>query len=531
MDPMKQFEDFLNFIKFWEPPCILIDWESMQLGEKLGSGSYGAVRKAKIQNFSKDITVKIIPNIDWDDINDVERLIREIQILHSCDHPNILPLYGLAINRKKNPIQIGILTPLKWGSLRQLIELAYQGQANEQKLPKGTIFNNETKQKIIFGISAGLLYLSSKKIIHRDIKLENILLDDNLNPLICDFGFAKQNISKSSNMIQSGVLGTPLYTAPEIVMGKEDYSEKADIYSWSIVVNSILQEELPSIQMIPDSENCLKTQILPKLIEGEEYKLYRELIEQSKMFTPKERPSANEIIYKLLKKEAMLSNVNEISIQQYQREVLSNIPVISVILFQKIDNLENENVKLIQAKNEQIKNMDKLRKKNRKLVQSQNEQINKLQQENNEIKNQLRIIMNKLNDCQMPEQKSEYKTENTNQQNVTQKEKENEREKNQHQITQEEIDKFNARYEKEFNHKNDSEFTKLHFAAEKNSKEIGEFLISKGADINAKDIIISKYYNIIFCKWNLNEIKTIQLKKVKVKKRKIVVIIMIEKNL
>ena len=134
------------------------------MGSNLNSGSYGAVRRIKIQNFSKELTIKIIQNINWDDIYDVERLIREIQILHSCDHPNILPLYGLAINRKTNPIQIGILTPLKWGSLAKLIELAYQGQANEQKLPKGTIYNNETRQKIIFGISAGLLYLSSKKL-------------------------------------------------------------------------------------------------------------------------------------------------------------------------------------------------------------------------------------------------------------------------------------------------------------------------------------------------------------------------------
>ena len=348
MDPMKLFEDFLNFIQFWEPLCILVDWESIEFGENLESGSYGAVRKVKIQNFSKELTIKIISNIDWNDKYEIERLIREIQILHSCDHPNILPLYGLAINRKTNPIQIGILTPLKWGSLAKLIELAYQGQANEQKLPKGTIYNNETRQKIIFGISAGLLYLSSKKIIHRDIKLENILLDDNLNPLICDFGFAKQNISKSNNIKQSGALGTPLYAAPEIVMGKEDYTEKVDIYSWSIVINSILQEELPSVKMIQDSGLGIRTIILPELIEGEEFKLYRELIERSKRIDPKERPSADEIVYKLLKKKAMLSDVNPISIKQYQKEILSNNFKISMILFQKIDNIENAKLNHLQ---------------------------------------------------------------------------------------------------------------------------------------------------------------------------------------
>ena len=60
-------------------------------------------------------------------------------------------------------------------------------------------------------------------------------------------------------------------------------------------------------------------------------------------------------------------------------------------------------------------------------------------------------------------------------------------------ISQKEIDDFDAKYENDLNHKSDSKYTKLHFAAEDDSKEIGELLISKGADINAKMII---YLNI-----------------------------------
>ena len=70
----------------------------------------------------------------------------------------------------------------------------------------------------------------------------------------------------------------------------------------------------------------------------------------------------------------------------------------------------------------------------------------------------------------------------------------NERAKtNQLKILQKEIDDFDAKYENDSDHKSDSEFTKLHFAAKNNSKEIGEVLISKGADMNAIDII---YLNI-----------------------------------
>ena len=96
--------------------------------------------------------------------------------------------------------------------------------------------------------------------------------------------------------------------------------------------------------------------------------------------------------------------------------------------------------------------------------------------------------MNKLNDCKMVE-----RTDNTNQQNVREKAKNVQTFENQQKISQKEIEAFNDNYANDSDHKSDSKFTKLHFAAKKNSKEIGELLISKGADINAMNII---YLNI-----------------------------------
>ena len=424
--PIKDFEDFLKYIKFWEPPCIVIDWNDIEIGKNLGRGSYGTVSQVKVPSFSKDLAIKIVPSINWNDFDDVQRLIREIQILHSCDHPNILPLYGLAINKQTNPIQIGILTPLKWGSLAHLLQLAFHGQATKESLPKGTVFDNETKQKLIFGISAGLFYLSSKNIIHRDIKLENILLDENLNPLISDFGFAKQTVLKSG-ALQSEALGTLVYAAPEIAMGKE-MNEKVDIYSWSIVINSILQEEVPSIEYIRESSTIMKTVMKPDLIEGDEYKLYRELIERARMNDPKERPSAQEIVDRLMRKEAMLSDVDQKKIQEYQKEVLSSIPKASLLLFQRLNALENENEKLIKYQKESIPNQMK--------TVSNNDWWNFFIQ-----------------------------------------------------FKQSQFEVFESEFANDPDHKKDRKFTPLHYAVKINNKKIVLYLISKGADINAKDII------------------------------------------
>ena len=225
-------EEIMHFMQIIQPIRV-IDWEDIKIQDKMiGEGSYGKVTVVKIPNSSKPLAMKIF-KLDECQKNlelQFERFHREIQLLHS---------YGVSINYKKTSFDIGIITPLKWGSLAKLLELLYTGRATEENLPQGIEITNEIIQKIIFGISAGLFYLSTKNIIHRDIKPENILLDEEFNPLLCDFGFAKERISQGS-LSQSSNFGTPLYLAPEVFLNEGKYNEKVDIYSWAIVINSIL---------------------------------------------------------------------------------------------------------------------------------------------------------------------------------------------------------------------------------------------------------------------------------------------------
>ncbi|KAH9301972.1 hypothetical protein KI387_013555 [Taxus chinensis] len=99
----------------------------------------------------------------------------------------------------------------------------------------------QKRYNIIFGIARGLLYLhedSQLRIIHRDIKANNILLDDKLNPKIADFGLAKL-FPEGETHIQTTVAGTYGYMAPEYAMqGK--LSAKADVYSFGVVLLEIL---------------------------------------------------------------------------------------------------------------------------------------------------------------------------------------------------------------------------------------------------------------------------------------------------
>lgn len=77
-----------------------------------------------------------------------------------------------------------------------------------------------------------MVYMTSKGICHRDLKLENILLDENFNLKVADFGFAK--VMEAAKLKTS--LGTPGYMAPEIVLKKEYNGTKVDIFSAGVIL-------------------------------------------------------------------------------------------------------------------------------------------------------------------------------------------------------------------------------------------------------------------------------------------------------
>ncbi|XP_057850564.2 cysteine-rich receptor-like protein kinase 44 [Cryptomeria japonica] len=102
-------------------------------------------------------------------------------------------------------------------------------------------FDWQKRFNIIIGIARGLLYLhedSQLRIIHRDIKAGNILLDENLNPKLADFGLAKL-FSDNETEIQSRVAGTYGYMAPEYAMGGQ-LSVKVDVYSFGVLLLEIV---------------------------------------------------------------------------------------------------------------------------------------------------------------------------------------------------------------------------------------------------------------------------------------------------
>lgn len=211
--------------------------------------------------------------------------LRTIECQASLKHPAILPLIGYSLPEKDFE-KFGIITDyMPNGSLYNLIQEVSMGECND---------NWETIKAInIFGIAAGMAYIHQHDIIHRNLKTANIVLDENYHPKICDFYFAKYFKQGTENMItQTKDVGTPLYKAPEIRKGSCHYSNKVDVYSYSMILFELLCLRAPyDSPKIFSKLLSSDTSFRPKFHDNEIPSQYVELIEKCWDEDPDERPS------------------------------------------------------------------------------------------------------------------------------------------------------------------------------------------------------------------------------------------------
>lgn len=115
----------------------------------------------------------------------------------------------------------------------------------------------EKAQKIFTQLVGAVAYVHSKSCVHRDLKLENILLDKNENVKLCDFGFTREYEGKASYL--QTFCGTICYSAPEMLKGEKYAGEKVDVWSLGIILYALIAGELPFDE---DDDQVTKTRIL-----------------------------------------------------------------------------------------------------------------------------------------------------------------------------------------------------------------------------------------------------------------------------
>uniref|UniRef100_A0A0D9VWC9 Protein kinase domain-containing protein n=1 Tax=Leersia perrieri TaxID=77586 RepID=A0A0D9VWC9_9ORYZ len=196
---------------------------------KLGHGGFGAVYKGILPD-GREIAVK---RLDKTSQQGEKELKNELLLVVKLRHNNLAKLYGVCLNGDEK------LLVYEYLSNRSLDILLFERQdapMNSEPL------DWNTRYKIIYGVARGLLYLhedSQAKIIHRDLKASNILLDGDMTPKISDFGLARLFNSEKTTTVTSRVVGTLGYMAPEYaVLGQ--LSVKLDVYSFGVLILEIV---------------------------------------------------------------------------------------------------------------------------------------------------------------------------------------------------------------------------------------------------------------------------------------------------
>ncbi|KAL5543762.1 hypothetical protein UlMin_007546 [Ulmus minor] len=272
---------------------------------KLGEGGFGPVFKGTLE----DGRVVAVKQLSVTSHQGKHQFVTEIATISAVQHRNLVKLYGCCLE----------------GSKRLLVYEYLENKSLDQALFAGKnrlMLNWSTRFDICLGVARGLAYLheeSRVRIVHRDVKSSNILLDSDLVPKISDFGLAKLYDDKKTH-ISTRVAGTIGYLAPEYAM-RGHLTEKTDVFAFGVVALELVSGRSNSDQSLEEQkiyllewawnlheQNCEVELVDPELSQFDEEEA-RRIIGVALLCTqtsPTTRPSMSRVV-------AMLSGDIEVN--------------------------------------------------------------------------------------------------------------------------------------------------------------------------------------------------------------------------
>ncbi|KAF8927862.1 hypothetical protein BGZ58_010070 [Dissophora ornata] len=197
--------------------------------QTLGEGEFAKVKLGMHADSGEEVAIKLIRRQSVDNTPRINKIGREISVLRTIRHPNIISLFDVIETER----YIGIV-----------IEYASGGELFDHILAHRYLKERDAC-RLFAQLMSGVHYLHSKHIVHRDLKLENLLLDRNRNIMITDFGFANQ-FDSSTRDLMSTSCGSPCYAAPELVISDGLYvGTGVDIWSCGVILYAMLAGYLP----------------------------------------------------------------------------------------------------------------------------------------------------------------------------------------------------------------------------------------------------------------------------------------------
>jgi hypothetical protein len=214
------------------------DLTGKQLGQyrivaPLGEGGMAAVYKAYQPSMNRYVALKILPRQYAGDPEFVGRFEREVRVIASLEHPNILPVHDYG---EADGYTYIVMRYVEGGTLADWL--------HGQPLPLPTIC------VVVSQIARALDYAHSRGVVHRDVKPSNVLIDDQGSCLLTDFGIAKM-VEATGQLTRPGAfIGTPTYASPEQCLG-HSLDWRSDIYSLGIMTYQMATGRPPFVAETP----------------------------------------------------------------------------------------------------------------------------------------------------------------------------------------------------------------------------------------------------------------------------------------
>jgi ABC-type oligopeptide transport system substrate-binding subunit/serine/threonine protein kinase len=208
-------------------PQSALTGRGYEISKKLGAGGFGMVYLAQQVSVGREVAIKVIlPEIAQDPLFE-QRFEAEARVAAQLEHPNIVPLHDYWRDDDRAYL---VMRYLRGGSLEEALSGGPWDLARASRL---------TEQ-----IAGALDTAHRQGVIHRDLKSSNILLDEDGNAYLSDFGIAKHLVGTTIGTPTGAIMGSPAYMSPEQITGGE-VTKASDIYSLGVVLYELVTGQTP----------------------------------------------------------------------------------------------------------------------------------------------------------------------------------------------------------------------------------------------------------------------------------------------
>jgi serine/threonine protein kinase len=195
-----------------------IDFNDLKIGDEIGRGAFSTVYRGLYRGESVAIKKIALTGKDAD-----KSLTSEVALLASLRHPNLIKYFGAAVVGREAFIVTELMNGGNLSAVLRRVDVPLSWRL---------------RIRIARSIMAGIQFLHSNELVHRDIKTENVLLDDHWRVVVADFGFARKMSAPGAPGAMT-LCGTDEFMAPEILFG-EQYDERADVFSFGVLLFELI---------------------------------------------------------------------------------------------------------------------------------------------------------------------------------------------------------------------------------------------------------------------------------------------------